>query len=237
MIYLGCVAALTWSVVVWSGYAEGTKPSETVGTTQPACSSTECKRAPGHPTTASAPATQPATRPADAKPRVELDTSMGRIVLELEPDKAPITVKNFLHYVEASFYDETIFHRVISTFMIQGGGFNAARRDGQKTVGLLEPIKNEANNGLKNLPGTIAMARTSAPHSATAQFFINVADNANLDYPSFDGWGYCVFGRVIEGMDVVERIKNIETKASFMNPREKSQPVEPPVIKKARRLD
>lgn len=236
-ICLGCVAAFVLFLAGWSGYAQSTKPAEVFGTTQPACSFTEGERKSGHPTTATAPASQPASRPADAKPRVELETSMGRIVLELAPDKAPITVKNFLQYVEDGFYDGTIFHRIIPNFMIQGGGFTAIGREGHKTDGLRDPIKNEAKNGLKNRIGTIAMARTGAPHSATSQFFINVADNDKLDYPSFDGWGYCVFGKVVEGMDVVEQIKNVPIVPSTMNPREKSQPVKPPVIKKARRLD
>lgn len=132
----------------------------------------------------------------------EITTNKGNITLELYPDKAPETVKNFMRYVNDAFYDGTVFHRVIKDFMIQGGGFNAVmmKKDTH------EPVKNEAKNGLKNLKGSIAMARTSAPHSATAQFFINHKDNAFLDYPGQDGWGYCVFGKVIEGMDVVNAI-------------------------------
>ncbi|MCS6997758.1 MAG: peptidylprolyl isomerase, partial [Casimicrobiaceae bacterium] len=142
-------------------------------------------------------------------PRVELRTSLGAITIELYPDKAPRTVENFLRYVKEGFYDGTIFHRVIPKFMIQGGGFTPDFV--QKPT--RPPIRNEADNGLKNATGTIAMARTSDPHSATAQFFINVADNRELDfrYPTQEGWGYCVFGRVVKGMEVVERIARVKT--------------------------
>ncbi|MEW5887931.1 MAG: peptidylprolyl isomerase [Pseudomonadota bacterium] len=140
---------------------------------------------------------------------VKLTTNYGTITLELFADKAPETVKNFLGYVESGFYDGTIFHRVIDGFMIQGGGFEPGMK--QKPTG--EPIKNEADNGLANERGTIAMARTQAPHSATAQFFINVKDNSFLNHsaPTAQGWGYCVFGKVVEGMDVVDRIKAVPT--------------------------
>ncbi|MBW7859741.1 MAG: peptidyl-prolyl cis-trans isomerase [Rhodocyclaceae bacterium] len=143
---------------------------------------------------------------------VKLHTNHGTITLELDADKAPETVKNFLSYVEAGHYDNTLFHRVINGFMIQGGGFEP----GMKQKPTREPIQNEANNGLKNLSGTIAMARTQAPHSATAQFFINVADNDFLNYrtPDLQGWGYCVFGRVTDGMDVVDRIRSAKTGSS-----------------------
>ncbi len=140
-------------------------------------------------------------------PHVALKTSMGDIVLELYPDKAPVTVANFLQYVKSGHYDGTIFHRVIGNFMIQGGGFD--RNMQQKPTG--EPIRNEANNGLKNKRYTIAMARTAAPNSATAQFFINVNDNDFLDYPGQDGWGYCVFGKVIKGTAVVDKIRAVDT--------------------------
>lgn len=133
---------------------------------------------------------------------VLLKTSKGDITLELDAEKAPQSVENFLAYVDAGFYDGTIFHRVIPDFMIQGGGLDP---DMTKKA-TREPVQNEAKNGLKNRRGTIAMARTQAPHSATAQFFINHKDNTNLDYPSFDGWGYAVFGRVTDGMDVVDAI-------------------------------
>lgn len=140
---------------------------------------------------------------------VKLHTNHGVITLELDADKAPQTVANFLAYVEAGHYNNTIFHRVIGNFMIQGGGFEPGMR--QKPTGA--PIENEASNGLKNARGTIAMARTSDPHSATAQFFINVSDNEFLDFKSAtgQGWGYCVFGRVVEGMDVVDAIKGVRT--------------------------
>jgi peptidyl-prolyl cis-trans isomerase A (cyclophilin A) len=149
-----------------------------------------------------------ATLPAwAANPRVLMETTLGEITLELDADKAPKTVANFLAYVDAGFYDGTIFHRVIPDFMIQGGGLDPDL-DKKPTR---EPVENEAKNGLKNNRGTIAMARTGDPHSATAQFFINHKDNPNLDYPSFDGWGYAVFGRVTEGMDVVDAIAAVPT--------------------------
>ncbi len=149
---------------------------------------------------------------AAGNPLVELKTSAGPIVLELYPEKAPKTVANFLEYVKAGFYDGLIFHRVIDGFMIQGGGMEP----GMKQKGTNAPIKNEANNGLKNDAGTIAMARTQDPHSATAQFFINVADNDFLNFKAenVQGWGYCVFGRVSEGMDVVNKIKGVKTGTS-----------------------
>ncbi len=136
-------------------------------------------------------------------PRVKLSTSMGDVVLELAPDKAPKTVENFLQYVNDKFFDGTVFHRVIDGFMIQGGGFTADMQ--QKPT--RAPIPLEANNGLKNDIGTIAMARTNNPQSATAQFFINVADNRMLNAPSPDGYGYAVFGKVVGGMDVVNKIR------------------------------
>jgi cyclophilin family peptidyl-prolyl cis-trans isomerase len=139
--------------------------------------------------------------------RVTIETSQGNIILELDKEKAPKTVENFLSYVDKDFYSGTIFHRVIKDFMIQGGGFTPDMKK-KKTH---DPVQNEAKNGLKNKRGTIAMARTSAPHSATAQFFINHKDNDFLDYPSRDGWGYCVFGKVVEGMDVVDAIADQKT--------------------------
>ena len=140
---------------------------------------------------------------------VTLHTSMGDITLELDAEKAPKTVANFLQYARDGFYDGTIFHRVISNFMIQGGGMTADMAQKETRA----PVENEANNGLKNKCGTIAMARTNDPHSATAQFFINVADNGFLDHtaPTAQGWGYAVFGRVTAGMDVVEKIKAVAT--------------------------
>ena len=138
---------------------------------------------------------------------VNLHTNHGLITIELDAEKAPETVKNFIRYVEAGHYDNTIFHRVIDGFMIQGGGFEPGMK--QKRTG--DPIKNEAANGLKNVLGAVAMARTNDPHSATAQFFINVGDNAFLDHPGQDGWGYCVFGKVTAGLDVLEKIKSVKT--------------------------
>ena len=142
-------------------------------------------------------------------PRVTLETSKGTIVLELYPDKAPKTVANFVSYVKDGFFDGTIFHRVIPNFMIQGGGFTEDMQQKETKA----PIENEANNGLTNDIGTIAMARTGNPHSATAQFFINTKDNGFLNFssPTQQGWGYAVFGKVVEGMDVIESIEKVET--------------------------
>ncbi|HOP17168.1 MAG: peptidyl-prolyl cis-trans isomerase [Chromatiaceae bacterium] len=157
---------------------------------------------------------------------ITLKTGMGDIVIELDHAKAPKTCENFEQYVRDGHYDGTIFHRVIGNFMIQGGGFlpdmmQKATRD---------PIENEAKNGLSNVTGSIAMARTAAPHSASAQFFINVKDNAFLDYPGQDGWGYCVFGKVTSGMDVINKIRTVDTtnKAGHSD-----VPVEPIVIESA----
>ena len=140
---------------------------------------------------------------------ITLKTSKGDIVIELDHKNAPETTSNFLQYVKNRFYDGTIFHRVIDGFMIQGGGFEPGMKQKQTRA----PINNEAGNGLKNNRGTIAMARTTDPHSATAQFFINVSNNVSLDHtsPTSQGWGYCVFGKVIEGMDVVDTIRDVET--------------------------
>lgn len=157
---------------------------------------------------------------------VILSTNHGNIKLELDSEKAPKTVENFLAYVHSGHYNGTIFHRVIDGFMIQGGGFEP----GMKQKPTNDPIENEAKNGLKNGPYTVAMARTSAPHSASAQFFINVKDNGFLDYPGQDGWGYCVFGKVVEGMDVVDKIKSVKTTRAGMFA---DVPVEDVVIEKA----
>lgn len=151
------------------------------------------------------------TMSAQAGPKVVISTSEGDITLELNEEKAPKTVANFLSYVKNGFFDSTVFHRVIKGFMIQGGGFALEESGEIKQKPTKAPVENEAKNGLKNARGTIAMARTSDPHSATAQFFINHGNNSNLDYPSFDGWGYAVFGNVTEGMDVVEKIANTST--------------------------
>jgi cyclophilin family peptidyl-prolyl cis-trans isomerase len=167
----------------------------------------------------------------ESAPSVILKTSVGEIEIELFPDKAPESVKNFLAYVDEGFYDGTIFHRVIKDFMIQGGGYDGGRQKKPTR----SPIKNEANNGLKNETGTVAMARTSVPDSATSQFFINVENNAFLDYREAtpEGWGYAVFGRVTRGMDVAEKIENAETEdggGAFRN-----IPKSPVVIESARR--
>ena len=167
-----------------------------------------------------------AVAPAAWAQRVTLATTAGDIVLELDRDKAPKTVDNFVQYVRDGHYDGTIFHRVIDGFMIQGGGFNEHLI--QKVT--REPVENEASNGLSNLTGTIAMARTTQPHSATAQFFINVSDNRFLDHPGQDGWGYCVFGKVTAGMDVVDRIRKVKTGTQQGY---QDVPVEPVIIEKA----
>ena len=159
---------------------------------------------------------------------IKLTTNHGVIALELNAEKAPKTVANFLAYVEAGHYDNTVFHRVIKNFMIQGGGFEPNMN--QKPCSA--PIENEAANGLKNKRGTVAMARTNDPHSATAQFFINVKDNAFLNHtaPSGQGWGYCVFGKVVEGMDVVDKIKGVKTGSKGFH---QDVPAEDVVIQKA----
>ena len=159
---------------------------------------------------------------------VKLQTNFGTIVLELDADKAPETVKNFIAYVEAGHYDNTIFHRVIKGFMVQGGGFEPGMN--QKPTNA--QIQNEAANGLKNDRYTVAMARTGDPHSATAQFFINVKDNAFLNHtaPNGQGWGYCVFGKVVEGMDVVDKIEGVKTGSKGFH---QDVPVEDVMIQKA----
>lgn len=164
--------------------------------------------------------------------KVQLDTNMGAIVLELDADKAPKTVENFLKYVDEGYYTNTIFHRVIDGFMIQGGGYTPEFQKKNTRA----PVMNEANNGLKNANGTIAMARTNEPHSATSQFFINVADNVFLDHTSKSprGWGYCVFGKVIKGMDVVDKIRQIPTVGA--GPFPKDVPRQSVVITAAKRL-
>jgi peptidyl-prolyl cis-trans isomerase B (cyclophilin B) len=159
---------------------------------------------------------------------VKLTTNFGDITLELYDEKAPITVANFLQYVNNGFYENVIFHRIINGFMIQGGGFDI----NMKQKATLDEIKNEADNGLSNDNYTIAMARTSIPDSASSQFFINVADNDFLNHtaPTASGWGYCVFGKVIEGMDVVEKIKAVKTGSKAGH---RDVPLEPVIIEKA----
>src|SRR5512140_3253389 len=164
-----------------------------------------------------------------ADPTVDVVTNFGSFVIALDPAKAPKSVANFLRYVDARHYDGTIFHRVIPTFMVQGGGYD----EHNERKPTQPPVENEAKNGLKNTRGTVAMARTNEPHSGTAQFFVNVADNAFLDYPGQDGWGYAVFGRVTEGMDSVDKIKSVKTGAS--GPFSKDAPLEPVVILSVRR--
>ena len=145
-----------------------------------------------------------------ANPQLEVKTSQGTLLIELYQDKAPKSVENFLQYAKDGFFNGTIFHRVIPDFMIQGGGFTPDMKQKETRA----TIQNEAKNGLKNELGTLAMARTSDPHSASAQFFINVKDNAFLDYPSRDGWGYAVFGKVVQGLDVVQKIARVQTARS-----------------------
>lgn len=160
---------------------------------------------------------------------VILTTNYGDIKLELNAEKAPKTVENFLAYVNAGHYDGTIFHRVIDGFMLQGGGFEP----GMKQKPTNPPVENEAKNGLKNELYSIAMARTSDPHSASAQFFINIKNNSFLDYPGQDGWGYCVFGKVVEGMDVVDKIRAVKTTRTGMHA---DVPVDDVVIEKAQQV-
>jgi len=157
---------------------------------------------------AAQPSPQPNPQP---KPEVAFTTSLGSFTVELDPAAAPATAANFLAYVKSGQYKGTTFHRVISKFMIQGGGMTVDGREKATRA----PVRNEAKEasakGLKNVRGTLAMARTSDPHSATAQFFVNVVDNGFLDYPGQDGWGYCVFGKVVKGMEIVDKIKDVKT--------------------------
>ncbi len=157
---------------------------------------------------------------------LQIETSLGTMVAELDAEKAPESVKNFLQYVDDKYYDGTIFHRVIKDFMVQGGGFtiNMTRKPTR------ESVQNEAKNGLKNRRGTLAMARTSDPHSATGQFFINHRDNAFLDYPGQDGWGYAVFGKLISGEDVLDKIAAVKTGSGDV-------PGQPVVIQSVRRVE
>jgi peptidyl-prolyl cis-trans isomerase B (cyclophilin B) len=166
-----------------------------------------------------------------ADPVVEVVTNHGTFVITLDPGKAPKSVENFLAYVDAKFYDGTIFHRIIPTFMVQGGGYDQ-KYERKPTR---PAVQNEADNGLKNTRGTVAMARTNDPHSATAQFFVNTVDNKFLDHQAKDaqGWGYAVFGKVTEGMDVVDKIKDVKTGSN--GPFAKDAPNEPVVIQSVRR--
>jgi cyclophilin family peptidyl-prolyl cis-trans isomerase len=166
-------------------------------------------------------------------PRVVMETNLGKVTLELDPEKAPATVENFLRYVDEGFYPGTVFHRVIDGFMIQGGGFD---KDFERRA-THEPVQNEADNGLKNQRGTVAMARTGQPHSATSQFFINLVDNGFLNFKEKNraGWGYCVFGKVVDGMEVVDKIAKLSTTARPNGMRD--VPIEPPVITGMSRID
>ena len=165
-----------------------------------------------------------------ANPMVELKTSQGEIVVEVFADKAPKSAENFVQYVKDGFYDGTVFHRVIDGFMVQGGGFDAEMN--QKST--RAPIENEARNGLRNEVGTLAMARTADPHSASSQFFINLVANTALDYPSRDGWGYAVFGKVVKGLDVVETIAKLPTANRGFH---QNVPVEAVIVNSARVLE
>ncbi|MFT6179890.1 MAG: cyclophilin family peptidyl-prolyl cis-trans isomerase [Paracoccaceae bacterium] len=196
----------------------------------------------GKPEEGPAPEAKPSDPPSG--PVVVIETSMGTIKAQLHEGTAPLTAKNFLRYVDEKFYDNTIFHRVIPTFMIQGGGFEIPKSTiKQKAPG--DPIRNESKHTRKNTRGTLAMARTPDPHSATAQFFISVVDNASLDYPN-NGGGYAVFGEVIEGMEIVDQIKAVETHTTIsltlndklfsLNEKTENVPVEPVSIKSIRRV-
>jgi peptidyl-prolyl cis-trans isomerase B (cyclophilin B) len=217
-------------------FAQGTAPSP--ATTAPPSAGAPAAEPGATPSTAPKPAKAQAPTNTQAKdkkmsagnPTVEIETSLGTITVELDQAKAPLSVANFLKYVDDKHYDGVIFHRVIDGFMIQGGGMTADMKE-KKTR---DPIKNEADNGLKNLRGTLAMARTNVVDSATAQFFINVKDNDFLNHRSKDpqGYGYAVFGKVTGGMDVVDKIKSVRTSNSGFH---QNVPVEPVVIKSVRR--
>ena len=192
---------------------------------------------------ASKPATtsQPAALPRVALDIVQGDQAWGTLVIELEEQKAPITVKNFLRYVDEGYYDGTLIHRIVvgekaRLQVFQGGGY--AKLNGPSKPGQHEPIQLESDNGLKNVGGTIAMAREAAPDTATSEYFVNIEANPRLDYTDPDHPGYAVFGRIVEGMNVINKIKAVETRAN-PDPElkgEKSQPINPPVVKKARRI-
>ena len=164
-----------------------------------------------------------------ANPQVELKTTQGTLTIELYQDKAPKTVENFLQYAKDGFFNGTVFHRVIPGFMIQGGGFTPDMKQKETRA----QIQNEAKNGLKNETGTLAMARTSDPHSASAQFFINLKDNSFLDYPGRDGWGYAVFGKVVQGFDIVQKVATVPTANAGPH---QNVPTTPVLIESARLL-
>lgn len=175
---------------------------------------------------AAAPPAPVSLAPEPGRPEVRFVTTEGSFVVRLDPQRAPLTVKNFLHYVRSGFYDGTIFHRVIPGFVVQGGGYTAQYKE-KKTAG---PIPNESGNGLSNVRGTIAMARETAPHTATSQFYINLADNTNLD-PRPDRWGYAVFGQVVAGMKTLDRIASVPTGPA--GPFRHDAPQSPVIVKKA----
>lgn len=189
---------------------------------------------------------QPAAAGAGGGPRVAFELEQdgkpfGTLVFEIDPVRTPLTTANFLRYVDAGYYNGTIIHRIVTgegarIHVFQGGGYLGLGQTSKP--GQHDPVKNEAEAGLKNERGTIAMARDSAPHTATSEFFVNIESNPKLDFPGRDGWGYCAFGRVVEGMDVVDRIRKLETQTN-PDPElkgEKSQPLKPPVVKSARRV-
>jgi len=220
------------ALTVFFTAAAGTGFAQTTPTEQPK----KPEPAPGGEAKPAEPKTEGKTAtPAGTAPRVKLETTLGPIVLELDAVKAPISTANFLQYVNDKFYDGTVFHRVIPNFMIQGGGYDPELNE--KKQGLRQPIRNEWTNGLKNVRGTIAMARTSVADSATAQFFINVVDNPNLDKPDAGGAAYAVFGKVVEGLENVDKIRNTETKADPKYPGGKVVPVTPVLIQSAKVID
>ena len=162
------------------------------------------------------------------------DEEWGQIVIELDEANAPQTVRNFLRYVDEGYYNGTLFHRALAGFIVQGGGYAVLNE--LKKAGVRGPISNEAANGLKNVRGTIAMAHGKDPQSATTQFFINLKDNPALDFPGEHGWYCCVFGRVIAGLEIVDRIAGVPTQPNPQWPKENSQPIDPPLVKRAVRL-
>ncbi len=222
------VGALALAATAWPQEGATTQPA-TQAATQPTS------------ITPISPASGPASVPGSAPPRVVLEISCGgenwgRIVIEVYPHKVPITAENFLQYVDSGFYDGTVFHRIIAGYLIQGGGYTTLTEP--KKTGLRRAIRSEAKNGLKNVRGSVAMSRARNPASAASQFFINLEDNPNLDYPNRDGWGYCAFGTVVEGLEVVDRIAAVPTQrdeATHVD-RSPSQPIDPPVITRAYRV-
>lgn len=220
-IVILCIYALAFILMTWSFSARAEEPAATATVKKTDDQKAEIKK--DKKTEKSASKKQSTTAPT-----VVMTTSLGRIVLQLNSEKAPISTENFLKYVDQKHYDGTIFHRVIKDFMIQGGGFTAD----MKEKSTMAPITNEAKNGLSNLRGTISMARTNDINSATAQFFINTVDNQRLDYRSDSNYGYAVFGQVTEGMDVVDKIRAVQTSSKGEYD---DVPVDAVVIKSIRR--